>query len=55
MRFEAGKGGEARLMDELDRPVMMGWERPLMEAHARALCLSDARGRLTLALALALA
>ncbi|KAH9297682.1 hypothetical protein KI387_029364 [Taxus chinensis] len=29
---------EDRLMDEEDKGVMMAWEKPLMEAHARAVC-----------------
>ena len=42
LRFEDDEG---RLMDEQDRPVMMSWERPLMEAHAAALCPDDGRPR----------
>lgn len=30
--------GEGRLMDSESKAVMMAWERPLMEAHARAVC-----------------
>ncbi|KAJ6843335.1 arginine N-methyltransferase 2 [Iris pallida] len=30
--------GEDRLMDEESKAVMMAWEGPLMEAHARAVC-----------------
>mmetsp|Transcript_23770 Transcript_23770/g.77442 ORF Transcript_23770/g.77442 Transcript_23770/m.77442 type:complete len:447 (+) Transcript_23770:30-1370(+) len=40
LRFEEG-----RLMDELDRPVMMAWEAPLMEAHAAALCPEEGGAR----------
>lgn len=30
--------GEGRLMDEESKGVMMAWENPLMEAHAKAIC-----------------
>ena len=29
---------EGRLVDENKVGVMMGWEQPLMEAHAKAVC-----------------
>lgn len=30
--------GEDKLMDSESKAVMMAWEKPLMEAHARAVC-----------------
>lgn len=30
--------GEDRVMDSESKAVMMAWEKPLMEAHARAIC-----------------
>ncbi|KAG0468842.1 hypothetical protein HPP92_018170 [Vanilla planifolia] len=35
--------GEDRIMDAESKAVMMGWEKPLMEAHARAICSADGR------------
>ncbi|XP_008780894.1 protein arginine N-methyltransferase 2 [Phoenix dactylifera] len=36
---------EDKLMDAESKAVMMAWERPLMEAHARAICGSGGGGR----------
>ncbi|PKU83292.1 protein arginine N-methyltransferase 2 [Dendrobium catenatum] len=39
--------GEDRIMDAKSEAVMMAWEKPLMEAHARAICCSgDDCGRI---------
>lgn len=35
--------GEGRLMDSESKAVMMAWEGPLMEAHARAVCSNGGR------------
>lgn len=35
--------GEGRLVEEDGGAVMMAWERPLMEAHARAVCANGGR------------
>lgn len=32
---------EDRLMDSNSKAIMMAWEKPLMEAHARAICSTD--------------
>ncbi|KAL6894017.1 hypothetical protein ACP4OV_008115 [Aristida adscensionis] len=36
---------EERVMDAESKAVMMGWERPLMEAHARAVCSGGGGGK----------
>jgi len=38
LSYAPGPDGAARLADEQGRGVMMGWEAPLMVAHAHAVC-----------------
>jgi len=37
---------EDKLLDEEDKGVMMAWEKPLMEAHARAVCSGGESGHI---------